>query len=122
MSKNKQGKKHIHILDGMSLYTRDKSPFYWGYLNVDGEIHKKSLKTKDKKEALKNILSGIIFMVGDELSGERMYVAWETMGQEDEHSCFSDMTHMDIVWNFKGVENILNQTQVLNLVDDSLAR
>ena len=53
MSKNKQGKKHIHILDGMSLYTRDKSPFYWGYLNVEGEIHKKSLKTTDKKEAEK---------------------------------------------------------------------
>ena len=53
MSKNKQGKKHIHILDGMSLYTRDKSPFYWGYLNVEGEIHKKSLRTTDKKEAEK---------------------------------------------------------------------
>ena len=53
MSKNKQGKKHIHILDGMSLYTRDKSPFYWGYLNVEGEIYKKSLKTKDKKKAEK---------------------------------------------------------------------
>ena len=53
MSKNKQGKKHIHILDGMSLYTRDKSPYYWGYLNIDGEIHKKSLKTTDKKEAEK---------------------------------------------------------------------
>ena len=53
MSKNKQGKKHIHILDGMSLYTRDKSPFYWGYLNLEGEIYKKSLKTTDKKEAEK---------------------------------------------------------------------
>ena len=53
MSKNKQGKKHIHILDGMSLYTRDKSPYFWGYLNIDGEIHKKSLKTTDKKEAEK---------------------------------------------------------------------
>ena len=51
MSKNKQGKKHIHILDGMSLYTRDKSPFFWGYLNIEGEIHKKSLKTTDRKEA-----------------------------------------------------------------------
>ena len=51
MSKSKQGKKHIHILDGMSLYTRDKSPFYWGYLNIEGEIHKKSLKTTDRKEA-----------------------------------------------------------------------
>mgnify|MGYP001241566923 FL=1 len=55
MSKNKQGKKHIHILDGMSLYTRDKSPFYWGYLNIDGQIHKKSLKTTDKKEAEKHL-------------------------------------------------------------------
>ena len=55
MSKNKQGKKHIHILDGMSLYIRDKSPFYWGYLNIDGQIHKKSLKTTDKKEAEKNL-------------------------------------------------------------------
>ena len=53
MSKNKQGKKHIHILDGMSLYKRDKSPFYWGYLNVGGEIYKKSLKTRDKREAEK---------------------------------------------------------------------
>ena len=51
MSKSKQGKKHIHILDGMSLYTRDKSPFFWGYLNIEGEIHKKSLKTTDRKEA-----------------------------------------------------------------------
>ena len=51
MPKNKQGKKHIHILDGMSLYTRDKSPFYWGYLNFEGEIYKKSLQTTDKKEA-----------------------------------------------------------------------
>ena len=83
--------------------------------------YRKEFENKDQKEALKNILSGIIFMVGDELSGERMYVAWETMGQEDEHSCFSDMTHMDIVWNFKGVENILNQTQVLSLIDYSLA-
>ena len=70
---------------------------------------------KDSKIALKNILSGIIYMIGDELSGERMYVAWETMGQEDEHSCFSDMTHMDIQWNYWGVENILRETNLLSL-------
>tara|TARA_B100001540_G_scaffold315940_1_gene344468 strand:+ start:996 stop:1781 length:786 start_codon:yes stop_codon:yes gene_type:complete len=44
-------RKHIHILDGMSLYTRDRSPFYWGYLNIEGNIYKKSLKTTDRKEA-----------------------------------------------------------------------
>ena len=54
-------------------------------------------------------------MSGDELSGERMYVAYETQGQEDEHSCFSDMTHMDIQWNFWGVENVLRETKILEL-------
>ena len=51
-----QGKKakHIHISEGMSLYTRDRSPFYWGYINIDGEVFKKSLKTDDKEEAIKN--------------------------------------------------------------------
>ena len=44
-------RKHIHILDGMSLYTRDRSPFYWGYLNIEGKIFKKSLKTSDKKDS-----------------------------------------------------------------------
>lgn len=64
---------------------------------------------------LKKILSGIIFMAGDELSGERMYVAYDTQGQEDEHSCFSDMTHMDIQWNYWGVENVIRSMNLLNL-------
>ena len=65
--------------------------------------------------ALKKILSGIIFMAGDELAGERMYVAYDTQGQEDEHSCFSDMTHMDIQWNYWGVENVVKALNLLNL-------
>ena len=75
--------------------------------------------SKDPKLALKNILSGMIYMVGDELSGERMYVAWETMGQEDEHSCFSDMTHMDIQWNYWGIENVLSETRILELASSN---
>ena len=53
MFKMSKKRKHIHILDGMSLYTRDRSPFYWGYLNIGGKIFKKSLKTTDRKEAEK---------------------------------------------------------------------
>lgn len=84
------------------------------------ENYRAEFVAKDQKEALNNILSGMIFMAGDELSGERMFVAWETMGQEDEHSCFSDMTHMDIQWNFWGVANILKATGILNLSDNSV--
>ncbi len=66
--------------------------------------------------ALKKILSGVVFMAGDELSGERMYVAYDTAGQEDEHSCFSDMTHMDIQWNYWGVQNVIRALNFLDLV------
>ena len=76
---------------------------------------RKSFEAQNQQTTLKNILSGIIYMSGDELSGERMYVAYETKGQEDEHSCFSDMTHMDIQWNFWGVENVVRETSFLEL-------
>lgn len=74
-----------------------------------------SFEAQTEAESIKNILTGLIFMAGDELSGERMYVAYDTMGQEDEHSCFSDMTHMDIQWNYWGIENVLAATGILDL-------
>ena len=84
MSKNKQGKKHIHILDGMSLYTRDKSPFYWGYLNIDGQIHKKSLKTTDKKEAEKHLFQWKNELFTGEVStGTKKLVETENSGADN---------------------------------------
>lgn len=76
---------------------------------------RRAFESQKQNTTLKNILSGIVYMSGDELSGERMYVAYETQGQEDEHSCFSDMTHMDIQWNFWGVENVVRETGLLEL-------
>lgn len=76
---------------------------------------RRGFETQKQTATLKNILSGVVYMAGDELSGERMYVAYDTMAQEDEHSCFSDMTHMDVQWNFWGVENVLKSTKLLEL-------
>ena len=81
----------------------------------DSNNFRRSFETQKQNTTLKNILSGIVYMAGDELSGERMYVAYDTQAQEDEHSCFSDMTHMDIQWNFWGVENVLASTKLLEL-------
>lgn len=41
-----------------------------------------------------------------ELAGERMEVAMNTQDKEDEHSCFSDNTHRDIVANAQGIANV----------------
>lgn len=56
--------------------------------------------------SLTSILQGMSSLTGGELSGERMTVALGKGEQEDEHSCFSDNTHNDIIMNQKGIENI----------------
>lgn len=40
-----------------------------------------------------------------ELAGERINIALTQDSQEDEHSCFSDNTHRDIVLNAQGIQN-----------------
>lgn len=40
-----------------------------------------------------------------ELAGERINIALTQDSQEDEHSCFSDNTHRDIVLNALGIQN-----------------
>tara|TARA_B100000927_G_scaffold274160_1_gene253156 strand:+ start:104 stop:1264 length:1161 start_codon:yes stop_codon:yes gene_type:complete len=47
----KKNKKHIQLYAGMSLYKRDGSRFYWGYLTINKKVFKKSLRTEDRNEA-----------------------------------------------------------------------
>lgn len=56
--------------------------------------------------ALQNILIGMGSLAGAELAGERLYTAYESRDQEDEHSCFSDNTHNDLYANALGIQNV----------------
>ncbi|MEL6407695.1 MAG: imelysin family protein [Chloroflexota bacterium] len=60
----------------------------------------------DADEAFTNILTGIGVLATAELAGERMFVAYDNQDQEDEHSCFSDNTHRDVITNFMGLDNV----------------
>ncbi|MFZ5550590.1 MAG: imelysin family protein [Pseudomonadota bacterium] len=57
-------------------------------------------------EALRKMVVGIGSLSRGELAGERLEVAMNTQDQEDEHSCFSDNTHRDVVLNAVGIENV----------------
>lgn len=61
--------------------------------------------SQDPKVALGQIMTGIGTLSGFELSNERMAVALETQDQEDEHSCFSDNTHVDHRNDQLGIQN-----------------
>jgi putative iron-regulated protein len=58
---------------------------------------------QESSEALTKAFKGMYSLLTDELAGERMYTGYESQSQEDEHSCFSDNTHTDIVENIRGV-------------------
>ena len=60
----------------------------------------------DDKEALRRILFGMGSLSLGELAGERINVALLAHSQEDEHSCFSDNTHVDTEEDARGIQNI----------------
>lgn len=43
-----------------------------------------------------------------ELASERMQVAFVTGSTEDEHECFSDLTHLSYANNARGIDNVFN--------------
>ncbi len=68
--------------------------------------YRMTFESLDNDEALRRIFSGIGILSKSELAGERIFTALDNQSQEDEHSCFSDNTHRDIITNFLGIKNI----------------
>jgi putative iron-regulated protein len=58
------------------------------------------------KQRLERILTGMIVLSGFETGGERLQTALDSHDQEDEHSCFSDNTHRDMVQDVRGIQNV----------------
>ncbi len=58
------------------------------------------------QDALHSIFFGMGSLSLGELAGERMNVALLAGAQEDEQSCFSDSTPMDIENNLRGIRNV----------------
>ena len=77
-------------------------------------------KNIESADALKQIVAGMGVFVKSELANERIAVAVLTPSEEDEHSCFSDNTHRDIVNNYLGFKNILTATYKGKRYGDSL--
>lgn len=71
-----------------------------------GDDYRGDFVGDDPQASLTKVLLGMGSLSGAELAGERMTVAYETREQEDEHSCFSDNTHMDLWANAKGIQEV----------------
>ena len=60
----------------------------------------------NEREAFGKILTGMIILSGFETGGERLQAALDSGDREDEHSCFSDNTHRDMIQDIQGILNV----------------
>lgn len=88
------------IVDDLQMLVKEWAP---------GQDNYRAFFTSDKevKNSLERILNGVGKLSKGELAGERMFVSLDLRSKEDEHSCFSDNTHRDIVANAIGIRNVL---------------
>ncbi len=73
---------------------------------VGGAYRTKFTTQMPVDSALTSMVRSIGSLTKGELAGERMSVALTNKDQEDEHSCFSDNTHIDVQYNFIGIQNV----------------
>ncbi len=62
----------------------------------------------DSGAAFEKILTGMTILAGFETGGERLQAALTSGDQEEEHSCFSDNTHRDMIQDVQGIANVWN--------------
>ncbi len=87
------------LTDQLSHLVEEWSPDRKGNFRSDFEA-------RAPRKAARDLIYGLHVMSGKELAGERLLVAWDTQDQEDEHSCFSDTTHLDVQNDALGIENV----------------
>lgn len=72
----------------------------------NGENYRAAYSQSTAGENVRRMLTGLIYLSGQEMAGERLTVALETRDQEDEQSCFSDTTTQDLQHNLVGLRMV----------------
>jgi putative iron-regulated protein len=72
----------------------------------DQDNYRASFIKADPQTNLSKIFTSLATLSAFEMGAERIATALDSGDQEDEHSCFSDTTHQDFVFNAKGIANV----------------
>jgi putative iron-regulated protein len=72
----------------------------------EADNYRAEFLTVSPQETLRRMLTGMRILAGNETGGERLEAALRTGEQEDEHSCFSDNTHRDMIQDVQGIMNV----------------
>ena len=76
----------------------------WELQNASG--YAKKLKAMPQREVIGRMVNGMAVLAGFEFMSDRLAVALDSGDQEDEHSCFSDTTKQDFVYDLAGIKQV----------------
>jgi len=79
----------------------------------------KELKKETNGAAIQRIMTGLTTLSFDEMSGERMTVAFAKKDQENEQDCFSDNSLKDLAANQEGILEVFEQTGLKDLFSET---
>ncbi|HEX6272961.1 MAG TPA: imelysin family protein [Polyangiaceae bacterium] len=105
-----QERRGEYLLTVSELLVSDLSGLVDAWEAGSSSNYRSEFLSVEPAEALRRMLTGMILLSGNETGGERLQAALETGEQEDEHSCFSDNTHRDMIQDVQGVVNVWTGT------------
>jgi putative iron-regulated protein len=101
-----QDRRRAYLATASELLVEHLQGLVDAWAQDDADNYRAQFEAAEPLDALERILTGMIVLSGFETGGERLQAALDTGDQEDEHSCFSDNTHRDMVQDVRGMRNV----------------
>ena len=96
--------EYLHVVSGLIVSHLEALTAAWA--EGRSSNYHAEFEAATPKQRFERILTGMIVLSGFETGGERLQTALDSGDQEDEHSCFSDNTHRDMVQDVRGIQNV----------------
>lgn len=101
-----QTRRREYLKAAVELLVEDLTTLYKAWDTSDKASYASTFIADAPKTNIQKMMLGITSLIGFETSRERLYTAFTTKDQEEEHSCFSDNTRADLVANVLAIENV----------------
>jgi putative iron-regulated protein len=101
-----QDRRALYLTTASSVLLADLESLVEAWSPDGASNYRASFVAEEPADALTKIMSGMIILSGFETGGERLQAALDVGEQEEEHSCFSDNTHVDMIEDVRGVQNV----------------
>ncbi len=99
-------RRRVYLHEAAELLEQDIKGVAAAWADEAPNNYVAKLKALPEREVIGRMLNGMAILAGFELMSQRLAVALDSGDQEDEHSCFSDTTHQDFVYDLQGIRNV----------------